>query len=114
MSIEEQLRERGFIDENDRITTEGIEVLINTAQFKERKMPEDLQKGLVFKSGNGTIHLCGSDVYNMDHTIAFRCIDIWTEEEDPESGNPCFLKEKEDIIALRDFLNRFLESFFVQ
>lgn len=113
MNINQQLRERGFIDENNRITTEGIQVLVNTPHFKERPMPKDLREGLVFESGNGIIHVHGSNVYNDDHTIAWRSIDIWTEEDEPEEGNPCFLKEKEEIIALRDYLNRFLEEFFV-
>jgi len=112
MNIEKQLRERGFIDEDNRITVEGIEVLINTPHFKEKPMPEDLREGLEFQSGNGTIHIHATDVHNEDHTIACRSIDIWTEEEEPEEGCPCFLKDKEDIIALRDYLNRFLEEFF--
>lgn len=112
MDILEQLKRRGFIDKDDKITTEGIEVLVNSPHFKEKPMPEDLKEGLEFTTGSGTIHIYSSNVYNDDHTLSFRSLNIWTEEEDTEEGNPCFLHKKEEVEALRNYLNRFIEEFF--
>jgi hypothetical protein len=65
--------------------------------------------GIELRVYNGVLNLFPVPMYDENRNILERNLLIWTEQD---GESPCSLRKKDDVIALRDYLNLYLEEFY--
>lgn len=73
------------------------------------KQTQKTNIGLELKVKNGVLNMMPIPAYDGNHNILDRSLVIWTETD---RDVPCALTEKEEVVALRDYLNHYLEEFY--
>ena len=103
--LEKSLIELGFVNEKGEITEEGKEALLRFVPI-----PEQLANGIEIEEDGNLKAYCLEHI--VDEGARIDSFQLVIEIDDPKEEGAALFSKKENVVALRDYLNKFLEQYF--
>ncbi len=104
--MEVLLKHLGYVDEEGKLTESGANALIRFVPI-----PKELEEGLTI-GDTDDYHITLECDKSFDKEGKVGCFGIYISGDLGEGNGSLVLTEKESIVDIRDYLNKFLEHFF--
>lgn len=104
--LEVLLKQLGYVDEEGKLTESGADALVRFVPT-----PKELEEGLTI-GDTDDYHISLECDKSFDDEGKVECFGVSISGYLGEGNGSLVLAEKESIVAIRDYLNKFLEYFF--